>query len=272
MVRNLDHSDIIFSQDDRISFQEEGHIYWLDNDRRLTPVSSVYGRHFNKFDKEYWASRKAQKEGCTPQELIERWECHGLRASSVGTHMHKQIEEYFNGDTDMDPYCIFRYEGGYIQVIEPVYIGKEIELFKRFVKEIDLTPFRTEWRVFDEKLGIAGTIDLVCSKDNGTFELYDWKRSKSLIDELGNVCNDNRFHTRGIDGLEHVPDTSYWHYALQQNLYKYILEKNYGINISAMHLVVLHNHYNRYHLIDIPYCRHEIDIIIDKWQNSQQIL
>lgn len=266
MIRNLDNSELVFPQDERIAFEEAGHIYKLDNGRRLTPVSSVYGRHFKEFDTQYWARLKAKQEGVPPEELMERWECNGTKASHAGTHLHKQIEEYLNGDHEMDNYCLFRWDGKHVHELETIYLGEEIEQFKRFVNEVKFTPFRTEWRVFDEELGIAGTIDLICSKEDGTFELYDWKRSKSLIDDGGHACVDNRFHTRGINGLEHVPDTSYWHYALQQNLYKYIVEKNYGITISAMHLVVLHPHYNCYHVLEVPPCPREISIIVNKWK------
>lgn len=269
MVTNLDNSTISFPQDERISFQEEGHIYLLDGTRVLTPVSTVYNRHFVPFDSDYWAPRKAAQEGISAQEMKERWDCNALRASCVGTHMHKQIEEYLNGDHDMNPYCLFTYNGQHVNVQEPIGIHHEIELFHKFVKEVDFTPFRTEWRVFDEELGIAGTIDLACSCGDGTYELYDWKRSKSLINECGEVCLDNRYHTRGINGLEHVPDTSYWHYVLQQNLYKRIVEKNYGLTIGAMHLVVLHPRYSSYHVIDVPCCPHEVDIILTEWKRSQ---
>ena len=55
MIRNLDNSSLYFPQDERISFQEEGHIYLLDGTRQLTPVSSVYSKYFTPFDSDYWA-------------------------------------------------------------------------------------------------------------------------------------------------------------------------------------------------------------------------
>lgn len=261
MTRNLDNSDLYFAQDERITFQEEGHIYLLDGERQLTPVSSVYGRYFTPFDSNKWAERKAQTMPITAAQLKEQWKCNGMLASFAGTHLHKQIEDYLNGEEHMAPLCRFTYDGEFIHEDKIIAIDKEIEYFHRFVKDIDFTPFRTEWRVFDEELGIAGTIDLIARRTDGTFEFYDWKRSRSLIDQDGNVCKHNKFDMHGINGLEHIPDCSYAHYALQQNLYKHIVEKCYGLKISAMHLVVLHPEYPSYKVIEIPQLNKEIQLI-----------
>ena len=263
MIKNLDNSDLYFPQDERISFEEEGHIYMLDGTRQLTSVSSVYSQYFEPFDSEKWAERKARSLPITAEHLKEQWDSNGMMASFAGTHMHKQIEEYLNGDEYMAPMCRFTFDGKHIHIDKIIHIDKEIEYFLKFAEDVDFTPFRTEWRVFDEELGIAGTIDLICSCSDGSFEFYDWKRSKSLIDEYGNVCRTNKFNTCGINGLEHIQDCSYWHYALQQNLYKRIVEKCYGLKISAMHLLVLHPDYNRYHIIEIPNMPHEIDYIVN---------
>lgn len=262
MIKNLDNSTISFPQDERISFEEEGHIYLLDDERQLTPVSSVYSKFFVPFDSDYWAERKASSMPITAEQLKEQWACDGQRASFAGTHLHKQIEEYLNGDQYMAPMCRFTFDGKFVKEDKIIDIGTEIEYFKQFVRDVRFTPFRTEWRVFDEELGMAGTIDLIARCDDGTYEFYDWKRSKSLIDETGHVCKSNKFETCGINGLEHIYDCSFWHYALQQNLYKYIVEKCYGLKISAMHLVVLHPHYPTYKIINVPALPDEIDVIV----------
>ena len=122
MIRNLDNSSLYFPQDERISFQEEGHIYLLDGTRQLTPVSIVYSKYFTPFDSDYWAERKAQYLPITAQQLKEQWDCNGMMASFVGTHMHKQIEEYLNGDKYMAPMCHFTYKGKYISE-DKIHLG-----------------------------------------------------------------------------------------------------------------------------------------------------
>ena len=66
-----------------------------------------------------------------------------------------------------------------------------------------------------------------------------------------------------MNGLEHVPDISFYKYALQQNLYKYILENNYGVKINKMYLVVLHPEYGRYVKYEVPRIDKEISIILN---------
>ena len=40
--------------------------------------------------------------------------------------------------------------------------------------------------------------------------------------------------------LDNLPDTNYWHYSLQLNIYRRILEELYDVVVSELALVVLH--------------------------------
>ena len=93
-------------------------------------------------------------------------------------------------------------------------------------------PFRTEWLVFDEEHKVAGSIDMVYKKPDGTLAIYDWKRAEEIKTE-------NKFQS-GLGPVDHLPDTNYWHYSLQLNVYRYILQKHYGYIVSDLALVVLH--------------------------------
>ena len=81
------------------------------------------------------------------------------KARIEGTDLHNQIENFYN-KISLDT--------------------SELEKFMKFHEFIvkNYKPYRTEWRVFDEKL-LAGTIDMVYKKSNTSF-LFDWKRSKKL--------------------------------------------------------------------------------------------
>lgn len=43
-----------------------------------------------------------------------------------------------------------------------------------------------------------------------------------------------------IECIEHLPDSNYWHYCLQLNTYKAIIEEKYGKKVDEMYLVCLH--------------------------------
>ena len=97
--------------------------------------------------------------------------------------------------------------------------------------------------------------------NDSEFDLYDWKRSDK-IDRNATIWN------YGINGLESVPDTRYYHYCLQLNMYKYILEKNYNIAINKMYLVVLHPVYNTYQKIEVPTMANAINSIVKYYKTK----
>ena len=56
----------------------------------------------------------------------------------------------------------------------------EWNYFEKFEADIGskMEPYRTEWMVWDKELKFAGSIDMIYENDDGSLELYDWKRSK----------------------------------------------------------------------------------------------
>ena len=256
--RNLNGSNVQFEQDGKLSFDEAEHRYFLDGVGDMRPVSSIVGMFFREFDAEGVSLKKCCGDKLEAAKLRDSWAEKGSVASQAGTFLHKQIEDYLNGKTVPDLVCNVSYDGEYVQTSRNVDISREWSFFKSFEREVKFTPFRTEWRVFDAETRMAGTLDFVCACEDGTYEIYDWKRSNK-IDPL----EVNRWAC-GLNGLEHLTDTAYTHYCLQQNLYRYMLEKNYGIKISRMNLVVLHPDFYNYKLVTIPRMDSEVSIIVDR--------
>ena len=106
---------------------------------------------------------------------------------------------------------------------------QEFDLFRQFTEDHQsLTPYRTEWRIFDETIGIAGTIDFV-ALNNGVFEMYDWKRSMKVVNTSnGTPITQNRWDS-GYHGLSDMDDTSFNHYTLQLSIYRFLFEINLSI-------------------------------------------
>ena len=69
-------------------------------------------------------------------------------------------------------------------------------------------------------------------------------------------------YRKGKYPLNHIDDTNYWHYALQLNIYKFILEKNYMKAISSLYLVKLHPDQQNYEVIRIPDLTTEVNLMI----------
>ncbi len=67
----------------------------------------------------------------------------------------------------------------------------------------------------------------------------------------------------GLGPLAHLPDCNYWHYSLQLNVYRYILERYYGLTISDMYLVILHPDQPSYKRMRLNRMDEEVEAMIE---------
>ena len=234
------------ARDERIEFSALSHSYFLDG----IPVKSssfLVSKFFTAFDS-YSAAKKLRPSnplfGKSIDAIVSIWANKGKEASDAGTLLHEQIERYYKGES-----------------YEPT---DEFGLFLDFANaHADLKPFRCEWRIFDESYHIAGTVDFI-AKNKGLYEMYDWKRSKKVVDSrTGKPISNDYWGKTGIGQLKSIDDTSYNHYCLQQSLYKYILEKNYDLQVSKMYLVVIHPDYERYIKVEVPYLKNYVEYMLN---------
>tara|TARA_Y100000996_G_scaffold350090_1_gene289002 strand:+ start:475 stop:1212 length:738 start_codon:yes stop_codon:yes gene_type:complete len=232
-------------RDNRIFFEEENHIYTIDKNKKAKSVTELISEFFPKFDKEYWAKKESQKTGENIKDIIKRWEDLGEKARSEGTDLHNQIENFYNK----------------IEFKNSPELEKFMKFHEKFIVK-NYEPYRTEWRVFDEKKLLAGTIDMVYKKSNNKVFLFDWKRSKKIINSNGEIEKENPFENC-LHGLGHMSSSDYNKYCLQQNIYKYILEKNYDLEVTSMNLLILHPYYQSYHVVKIDELPLETDYLIN---------
>jgi hypothetical protein len=183
----------------------------------------------------------------TAQHIKQMWDANRDGAASSGTNMHFDIECYYNQ-------------------LEVSNDSTEYQYFKNFIKENpELTAYRTEWTIFHEELKIAGSVDMVYENPDGTLLIYDWKRCKEIV-------NENAYGTTAItECIRHLPDTNFWHYTLQLNTYKTIIEEKYGKKVVGLCLVCLHpdNCNKNYQLIPVPVIEKEI---VDLFQYRKDLL
>lgn len=83
-------------RDARLEFEPESHTYRVDGEV-FDSVTTVVEDMFERFDAEYWATRKATPGH--PREMILReWAAKGELARNLGTEMHDRIERYYLGE------------------------------------------------------------------------------------------------------------------------------------------------------------------------------
>ena len=236
----------LYEQDRYIDFEPEGHVYTYKGETQLLPVSALIAWFFEHFDAQAAAQRQWERYHIPIVVSLKKWERIGRKASEVGTFMHEQTENYFKDGTFETDYP-FEFDGD----VEHVSIEREKLYFLQFVRDYDIHPYRQEWPVYDTELNIAGTIDMVCKEADGEFTIYDWKRSSKVVNHLGQPIVEGFGGKRGFNGIS-LPDTAYYHYCIQQNLYRYMLETHYGVRVKAMNLVVLCPDYPTYCVAPVP--------------------
>lgn len=270
-------------RDKHIHFEEISHTYTID----LTPPHKPYTSvttwihdlfpHFNAdkiidrmMNSKRWPT--SPYYGQTKEEIKKSWDKNRDEAASSGTKMHYQIECFYNLDSNEQRDLIETCDSfASIDGEEPV-VPLEFSYFIEYEKqrlgkvifpEYDLIPYRTEWTIFDESLFIAGSVDMIyeCRK-TGHLVIVDWKRSKE-------IKKTNGWESAIVECISHIPNSNYWHYSLQLNMYKYILEKQYGKKVVDLCLVCLHpnNGYLRY---KVPILHEEIKSLIE-YRKSQLI-
>lgn len=252
-------------RDRDILFEENGHKYTIqsDPDGQYTSVTTWNHSHFEHFDADKVIRNmmrgKNWKEGHkywgkTAEEIKKEWSDNGKKVSQEGTDMHYRIECFMNQPgVAKENYC---HEELWKQAAEQAEQPekKEWQSFLEYIKDTpDWVPYRTEWMIYHEECKLAGSIDMVYENPDGTLKIYDWKRSK----DISKINSFNRFANTYC--ISHLPDSNFWHYALQLNTYKAILEEKYGKKVTELCLVRLHPDEETYELLDVPFLEREIE-------------
>lgn len=233
----------------------------MDGKKINYSVTGLIESFFPEFDSDYWSNKKAierikieggklsdENISKVQKDILMEWEENRKDAADKGTILHEKIENFYNN-------------------IEDNLDAPEFTYFNNFIQKYPkLKPYKTEWRIFDSSLSLAGSIDMVYEKDNGDLFLFDWKRSTKIINGAGYLIESD--YDYGFDELSHIADNSYNRYSLQLNLYKYIIESNYGKKISSMNLLILHPHFHTFFHLQIPHLKKETKFLITAARNT----
>ena len=245
---------IVFD-DHMMSNGERAHKYIIDGEEWKGSVTTFVHDFFPHFDADIVISKMMASKnweiskyyGMSCDDIKEQWKKISTTASDLGTAMHASIEYFYNAVNEIEK-----------EVIINECITPEFGYFLNFEKEIasKWMPWRTELRVFDRDLKLSGSIDMLYLSPNSTQEsplliMYDWKRSKEI--------KINNPYENGMFPLTHIPNTNFWHYHLQLNVYKALIERNTNYRIESMALGVFHPNQENYVSIPIKDMSTEIE-------------
>ena len=218
-------------RDDSIRFVEKTHTYYLRECKIPLSVTGLVHTFAAEFDAdkaiqcvmqsrrwprpEYSVEHGGLLVPMSPPQIKDLWKANATEAAARGTWLHLQLEVLLNGGK--------------------VHENKvELQLFSTLQQMPKLIAFRSEWCVYGEEEQLAGCIDFVAQTPSSDVILFDWKRTKQLRRKYVSPWSTMK------QPLSHLDDCAGVHYRLQLNLYKYLIEKYYGLRVSAMYVVGLH--------------------------------
>lgn len=235
-----------------IEFEEATHIYrsLIDGiEIRYTSGTSFLHDYFPPFDPTgIITERCAKKEGITVAEIKEKWAAKGRESCRLGTRTHETIEDIILGN---------KLRNDAENIIEQQRFNNAINIAKKLKASTDI--LGVEKIVFDHKLKIAGTIDLFAkSRKDGSYLIIDHKTNSEIEKE-------NKYKKFCLGPISHIPDINFYHYALQLNLYGYLLKYgNYIPKDAKIKFFLNHVTNEKIDLIELPDLQNEIkDLIIN---------
>lgn len=233
------------ARDTNVIFNEENHTYHIRGyeSETFTSVTTFIKSLFKAFDgpqvvEKHYHSWQADLDnkyyGMTKVEILQSWETNGLNAATLGTSMHKNIENYYLDrpyHTDTEEWARFQAFESWYSKLSPAWL-----------------PYGCERMVYHEELKLAGCLDMLFIDSEGKYILCDWKR-----------CKEMRFDNRYAKGIapctSNLADCNYIHYSIQLMMYGYILRTKYNIDVSQMFIVNFHpneKEFARYKVYDSP--------------------
>jgi hypothetical protein len=278
-----------YDLDETVRFHEENHTYFVrypdmehHSSTGVISVSSLWKGYFADFNAEeiitnMMASSNWKNSvyfGMSRIEIIDLWETNRAASSLAGKRYHLAVECFLNGwaGIHQPPYST------------SIAIQQFLMYWDKVVKA-NFIPFRTELKYRSSKpYLLCGTADLLLvRKDHpvpeecgGVLSLHlrDHKNSKKI-----NFSSYGKKTGHGC--CSHLEDCNFIHYALQQNIYKYMHEKWYQkctwqgreyshVKIESMQLLVAHENYPELQVIEIPIMTETVEEMFEDRKKSLQ--
>ena len=195
-------------------FTESDHVYRDEYGTEYVSGTTLIHRAFPEFDSAAISAKCAKRQGVDQSEILADWEAR----NRAGTRAHEN--------------CEYQILGQYDRMHAPEDETERVRFAAAWeeVEKIRAAGFqwmRPEYVVFSPRFLIAGSIDLLCCRDDQNYLIVDWKylkkmRYKAFRDEVGT-----------IRPTAHLPNCNYYHYAMQLNVYEFILKAEGYIPVGA---------------------------------------
>lgn len=192
----------------QITFEEKSHKYWSkigDKTIYYTSGTTFIHKFVPEFDEMRVSELVAKKRGVSQQSILDEWHRKRDESCYFGTKVHETAEDVLTGRP---------FRNSPANAVETIVFNKAKAFATKFKNELDI--LGVEQIVFDHRLKIAGTIDLLArSKKDGSVLVLDWKTNSEIKRE-------NDFE-KCLAPVDHLDNCNFWHYGMQLNLYQFLL-------------------------------------------------
>lgn len=228
-----------------ISFNESLHQYTDEYNKEYTSVTTLIGKYHPQFDLEYWAKRKAEELGTTPEIVKQSWKDITDFSCEKGSKEHKLLEDSINqsngnakfnidnkivgsglGFNVINRTNLFVLSKSGLATKHPIIF----EYLEKYIK--DGWTLYAEKRTYWADYLVAGTIDCLLVKEK-LFMIVDWKTNKDELKfrsgyykkvsgvKTNQWIDKKEYFFKPLQNIEYCKGKIY---TLQLSLYAYILE------------------------------------------------
>lgn len=249
-------------------FFEEDHHYEYKGQRVEISVTRFIEEYCNEFDAEEVAERVATKQNKTIQQVLDEWQYKNKFACDKGHFGHLYAQGLWNNE---DIKNIMNEIDKFTNGLESP-LDKILEQADNFYYDYKdrLEHLQDEFVVGSEEYNIASAIDhLFINKLTGGLVLVDYKTNSD-------IHKSEKYAKNMKVPLQHMKDHTLNHYYIQLSIYRYLLEKYTGLEVSEMFIVYFSENIKDYEIIEIPYLKEEVIKILEnrreKNMNSVPVL
>ena len=183
-------------------------------------VTGFLSQFKKPFDSEMIAARVAKSRGTSKKVVLAEWKDISDIALTLGTNVHKWIEDYYNGLNPAMP----------TDDRELDRVNKFLSLYN--TKLHKFTPIHQEFRLFSRKWGLAGTLDALFKLNEGRY-VGDWKTNKKFTTDDTSEGRRQKL----LYPFEDMWDNSLNGYSIQLSLYRLMLQEESGYETQGGFLV-----------------------------------
>lgn len=198
----------------KLSFEEEKHKYYIDDQPIKASVSGLISKFYEHFNAKQVAPYSAAKMGLTTEEVLAHWAAINQESRDRGHRVHA-FGEIYQFNRNLKPSC------------------PQEEAIVKFWQDVPdhILPLAAELRMYHFQHLFAGTADIILfDTKTQTYIIADYKTNKDLFKNY-------RGKTM-IGPFSHLLDMPLNHYVIQLSYYQLLLEQ-VGVKVSRRVIVWL---------------------------------